>query len=224
MITKLIRGDKLRRTRLHDEKGNCIAWRDAFLHGPLAGVTGVLRLTIGYRPTVPWISYTVIRLLRDFLSKESRVLEFGSGMSTVWYALRAQEVCSVEDYLPWYKKVDDMLITQGLNNVTYKFAETASDYYAFMANDRSAFNLIMIDGSHRSKCVENALTLLRPGGILYLDNSDKDSSPGGGDMRCAEQRALEFAKYRDAQVSYFTDFAPTQFFVQQGMMIRLPKE
>jgi hypothetical protein len=59
-------------------------------------------------------------------------------------------------------------------------------------------------------------------GIIYLDNSDKDSnlSYAKDNTREAERKLIEFAKSRGAELTYFSDFAPTAFFVQQGLMAR----
>jgi len=223
IITKVIRADKSRRSRLHDEKGNFIGWKRALLHAPPAILTGILRITIDYRPELPWISYAAIKLLKGFLSKESRILEFGSGMSTIWYATHAKEVCSIENNEYWFEQVNAILRKRQLNNVVYEFTTDEQEYCSFQSDTAIGFDLIIIDGCYRSRCVVNAVKLLRPGGILYLDNSDRDSIEGGGDMRYAEQYALHFAREKNGSVSYFVDFAPTQFFVQQGMMVKLPK-
>jgi len=221
MLKKIISGDDLRPSRLHDEKGNFIGMNRFLSHAPSAILTGLLRLSIDYRPATPWISYSVIRALEKHLTRSSRVLEFDSGMSTIWYAKHAGEVFSVEDYKPWFDKVSKLLEDRKIANITYKIAKDENEYSRFMADDATGFDLIMVDGSHRSACIANATKLLRPCGILYLDNSDKDSTPRGGDMRLAEKYALQFAKERNAEVTYFTDFAPTQFFVQQGLMVKL---
>jgi hypothetical protein len=143
-------------------------------------------------------------------------------MSTVWYARHAGEVCSVEDYKPWYDKIQKILINEKLQNVNYQFRDHTISYSQCFLDDSSGFDLIMVDGSYRSACIVHAVKLLKPGGILYLDNSDKDSTSTGGDMRLAENSAVKFAKEKNAQLFYFTDFAPTQLFVQQGLMVRLP--
>ncbi len=224
MLTKLVYGnEKIRKSRFHDEKGNFIGWGKLLTHTPLAVSTGLLRISAGYRPEMPWIAYDAINVLGKLLSKKSRVLEFGSGMSTVWYAKVAGEVYSVEDNHAWYEKVDATLKERQLNNIHYDFAQTPTDYANFMADDTAGFDLIMVDGSYRSACIASAAKLLRPGGILYLDNSDKHSSSAGGDTRLAEARALALAQEKLADITYFTDFAPTQFFVQQGLMVRIPK-
>ena len=222
MLTKLLTGGAARKTRLHDEKGNCISPGRLALHGPQAIATSMLRLAFGYRPAVPWISYTAISILKSHLNESSRVLEFGSGMSTIWYAQHAGQVCSVEDYKPWFDKVERLIKSRNLKNIDYRFASSMDSYSRFKADDNDGFDLIMVDGNHRSACIANSAKLLKPGGILYLDNSDKDSDPGGGDMRVAEAFALNFARERNAHIEYFTDFAPTQLFVQQGLLIRLP--
>lgn len=222
MFTKIVAGNELRKTRLHDEKGNFVGWYRLFLHGPLALFTGLLRLLFGYRVEQPWIAYDSIEVLRKHLNKQSRVLEYGSGMSTLWYAKHAGFVCSVEDCKPWFDVVDNKIRGGALGNISYQFARNDEEYSSCFLNDEQGFDLIMIDGSCRSACVHNSTKLLRAGGILYLDNSDKDSTERGGDMRHAEQFALEFAKERNGIATYVTDFAPTQLFVQQGLMIRLP--
>jgi SAM-dependent methyltransferase len=222
LVTKLISGDHLRKSRVHDEKGNFAGWSNIYCHFPPAAMTGLARVLLGYRPVLPWIAYTSIARLRSFLTRRSRVLEYGSGMSTVWYARHAGAVYSVEDDRPWFEKVRQIIQSERLVNVTYCFAQTEEEYASFMAGDAEGFDLIMVDGSCRSKCVAHAGNLLRPGGILYLDNSDKDSAPEGGDMRQAEAIARQIARDKGAQIIEVTDFAPTQFFVQQGMCVKLP--
>lgn len=221
MLKRIISGES-RKTRLHDEKGNLIEMSKFLAHAPLALSSGLLRLSIDHRPEIPWIAYDGIKALDNHLTKESRVLEYGSGMSTVWYAKHAKQVYSVEDYKPWYEKVTEILERSSISNCHYHLAEKSSDYAKFMSDDSEGFDLIMVDGSVRSQCIENATNLLRRGGVLYLDNSDKHSGPEGGDTRIAEDHLLKFAHKKNAKITYFTDFAPTQLFCQQGMMLKLP--
>ena len=222
LLTKLISGDKLSKSRLHDEKGNFATWENVLLHSVPAVLTGFLRLSLGYRPEEPWIAYSSIKFLKAFLCRDSRVLEFGSGMSTIWYAKNAGEVFSVENYKPWYEKITKIIERKNIKNINYIFTEDESEYSSFMSNDAKGFDLIMVDGDFRSKCILSASKLLKPGGILYLDNSDKDSAPSGGDMRLAESSLRDFATSRNAEITEITDFAPTQFFVQQGLYAKLP--
>jgi len=221
MLRKMIAGDDDRISRLHDEKGNRVKFGRILRNAPQAVCTGLGRKLLDYRPQLPWISYDAIRFFEGYLSSEKTVLEFGSGMSTIWYARHAKHVYSVEDYAPWHLKVKEMLINAGVSNVTYEL-KTGEDYTNFMLDAGVRMDMVMIDGSVRSACAETAIFQVKDNGIIYLDNSDKHSSPSGGDTRDAENILLDFAKQRGATVTYFTDFCPCEFFVQQGMLIQLP--
>jgi predicted O-methyltransferase YrrM len=223
MLNKLIRGNRTTGHRLCDQKGNLVTVRRALLNGAYCVGTGVLRLLTGKLPAKPWISCDAIRVLRRHLNTRSRVLEFGSGMSTAWYSAHAGEVFSVENNAAWYERIKVLLAANGRTNANYAFAADEESYVNFMADDAKGFDLIMIDGDWRSQCVANALDKLRPGGILYIDNSDRSGDDANAqDMRRAEEAALEFARRHNAEVTYYTDFAPAQLFVQQGMAVRLP--
>lgn len=219
LIDKILRADDCRKTRLHDEKGNLVPMRRLFINGTRSYMTGLGRLLFGIRPMMPWISYDAIIHLHLHLSASSRVLEFGSGMSTLWFARHAAQVYSVESNKQWHTKVSELLARKNIQNVSYKFAATKSKYVCPDTNGLEGFDLIMVDGDYRSDCIRNSLPLLKTGGILYLDNSDKDSKPHGGDLRLSEELALAYAKQTQSMVVYYTDFAPTQLTPNQGLMI-----
>lgn len=224
MIKKIIAAGPHRKSRLHDEKGNFVGFERLFLNCPKAIFSGILRILFDYRPGIPWISYSAIDELEVFLTKSSRVLEFGSGMSTIWYAKHAGEVYSVEDCKPWFEKVGNFIKKNNITNINLKFSSDLNSYSQFMENDPTGFDLIMVDGNYRSTCVNNAIKLVRPGGSFYLDNSDRGVTSNDTDTRRAEDIILQFAQEKNATVIYFTDFAPGTFFVQQGLMIKLPNQ
>lgn len=222
LLRRIIAAGPDRRTRLHDEKGNFIGLRRLVQSGPRAISSGLLRLAFGYRPATPWISYAAIDLLESYLHPNSRVLEFGSGMSTVWLGKRAGEVHSIEDSVSWHARVAQLVAKAQLRNVHLYFAEQIEAYSRIAPADSSGYDLILVDGNYRHRCTLDALPLLRAGGVFYLDNSDRGVNSRDNDTRMAEAAALDFARERGADVRWFTDFAPTQFFVQQGLMIKLP--
>ena len=222
IFIRVISGGPERRSRLHDEKGNFVGWRRLILNGSRAIGSGMLRIVFGVRSEKPWISYSAIKELDQFLDADSRVLEFGSGMSTIWYAKRCKEVYSVDDFRAWYEKVERLIRSKGLSNVKFSFSDDRVEYSRHGSNAGGLFDLVVVDGSYRSDCILTAFELVGPGGIVYLDNSDKDSGVDGGDMRQAELSARRLAVEVEAVISEFTDFAPTQLFVQQGLLIKLP--
>jgi predicted O-methyltransferase YrrM len=222
LLAKLIRGDDCRKTRFHDEKGNRASLRRLAVNAPRAYVTGFNRLWRGVRPVLPWISYDAIRILRAHLTPASRVLEFGSGMSTIWFGQHAGFVQSVENCQEWHERVSSLLEEYQVRNVDYRLAVSKAAYTQVTSRVDQGFDLIMVDGDYRSDCIRSSAGWLRSGGILYLDNSDKDCGGEGGDLRMAEQLARAFARRHGATLDFLTDFAPTQFTPNQGLLIRLP--
>jgi len=216
---KLIAGAQHRKTRLHDEHGRLVSLSRALRNGPRAVATGLGRVVFGFRPELPWISYDAQAVLSRFLTRDSQVLEFGSGMSTLWYGRKAGRVVSVEDHQEWYDIVAPRL--QAMGNVDYRFASSPEAYPAMGGDD--LYDLSMIDGSWRHRCAEFAVTHLKPGGVIYLDNCDKGvDAQRTGDVPQAVRTLMEFAEREGLPTREFTDFAPTQLFVQRGLMIGPP--
>lgn len=222
VYSKIVKGHEQRKSRFHDAKGNFMGWSRLAKHFPLAIGTGILRYVFGHRPSLPWISYEGISILKSYLNNQSCVFEYGSGMSTAWYAQHAGSVVSVEDQQSWYKKVSSQLEDLHLSNVKYLFAESPKSYSNSIEKEGCKFDLVIVDGSHRDTCMEKALEYVKPGGIIYLDNSDAYVYFGNEHVLEAEKKALEYAKENDAEVKYITDFSPGEFFVHEALMIFLP--
>lgn len=104
------------------------------------------------------------------------MLEWGSGMSTLWFAQRVQNLTSIEDYQPWYDKVK--LTLDKVQNVDYQL-KTGNDYFTLDNYLDRTFDFILIDGSERGNCAKTAITKIKRGGYIYLDNSDKHSTSEG---------------------------------------------
>lgn len=108
ILNKIVTGGKAHKSRFHDEKGNLLDL-GGFVYLPHCLATTALRLMIGYRPVLPWLSYRAINFLDALLQPEWKMLEWGSGMSTLWFAQRVGNLTSIEDYEPWYEKVKPTL-------------------------------------------------------------------------------------------------------------------
>lgn len=83
-------------SRFHDEKGNFVDL-PGLLNAVPAFTSAAAKRLFGYRPRVPVISYRARRLIANLLTPESRMVEFGSGNSTPWFAARSGRVLSIED-------------------------------------------------------------------------------------------------------------------------------
>lgn len=123
---------------------------------------------------LPWYTYPAIDMLsvRDFSGR--RVLEFGGGQSTLWWARRAEHVFTIEEDEAWH----DALRARCPPNVTLHHvpADTAGRTIAPVEAllDRTAerFDVIVVDGHLRRELAVLAFDYLAPGGAILLDNAE----------------------------------------------------
>ncbi len=65
---------------------------------------------------IPWYTYPASEYLKQLDFSDKRVLEYGSGYSTIFWSRRAKHVVSIEDSPGWYEKIKPLLP----GNVTYR--------------------------------------------------------------------------------------------------------
>lgn len=131
-------------------------------------------------PDAPWLTKHAISLLDDWLKPTDIGLEWGSGRSTVWFAKRVARIVSIEHDEDWYSKVKRWLDGQALDNVEYHLVPAADElvgatdhpYVTRPCVGNPSFDFILVDGVMRDHCVTKALTLLKPGGLLVIDNAN----------------------------------------------------
>ncbi len=122
-------------------------------------------------PDVPWLVRGMVDILGNWLKPTDRGIEWGSGRSTIWFAERVGSLVSVEHSPDWYKRVCEKLEQKGLQNVEYYLCEDEADYckVAEMFPSES-FDFCLVDGVARDECALATLSLLKPGGIIVVDN------------------------------------------------------
>ena len=217
-IVNIITGEN-RISRFHDEKGNFVD-PAGLLNAIPAFASAAAKRLFGYRPRVPMISYRARREINRLLTTESHMVEFGSGNSTPWFAARAGSVLSIEDLPQWHDHVQQILTDLAIGNVRHELRSEKT--YADLSHiEDGTLDFAMVDGTDREGCIVSVVPKLKPGGILYLDNSDKDINRPNGDLRRAEAALHKAITARGGSISYFSDFSPTNFFVEQGMLARL---
>ena len=94
--------------RFHDNKGNRVDGA-GLKYAPRALFGAAMRVLFGYRPPLPWLSFRAIRELDALIQSSWRLLEFGSGMSTLWLARRGGFLHSIESDRNWYQQVSRRL-------------------------------------------------------------------------------------------------------------------
>ena len=206
-------------SRFHDEKGNFVD-STCLVNALPAFATALLKRLFGYRPKVPMISFRARRVIATMLGPQSKMIEFGSGNSTPWFAAHAGMIVSIEDDSNWYDHVQKLLTELDIKNVKHKL-RTKINYSDLSEIDNATLDFALVDGTDREGCIRSVVPKLKPGAFLYLDNSDKDMTFPNGDLRRAEKALLEAIEIRGGTVQYFSDFSPTNFFVEQGMLAQL---
>lgn len=208
----LIRGHTSQKTRFHDQRGNAIAI-SSLRYLPVASFDWVLRVGLDRRRAVPWLSYRAVRDINRALTKDSRVLEFGAGMSTIWFAQRAATVVSIESDPEWHRKLRSLLDARGRTNVDLRLRPEDCARYTDVADlPDASFDFALIDGACRAHCVEPVLAKVRAGGLIYIDNTDNWGQ---------EAESVLLASGRSKGTHHYTDFGPGLAFAFQGLLVRL---
>ncbi|HEY3946094.1 MAG TPA: hypothetical protein VGL78_12780 [Solirubrobacteraceae bacterium] len=118
---------------------------------------------------LPWYTYAAIAFLEERLPRDTRVFEYGSGFSTLWYARRVASVTSVESSPEWAER---MAAQAGGSQIV-----TRTDIDAYrneILAYEEPFDLVAIDGLDRPGCARLALERLSPSGVFVWDNSDRE--------------------------------------------------
>ncbi len=214
-VRKLAGRGPLHKSRFHDEKANLVTGMESLN----LLKSGLMRVSQKWtdRPYVPWIPFHFIRVFEKLLTPNSRILEFGSGRSTIWYAKHAAEVTAVEDNVDWHSSMLKRFAQLGITNVNYRHA-TGSAYSRPASGGR--FDLVVIDGSQRAECMDFARTVVRPGGYIYLDNSDKGMGNSENDVRRAEASMSLAAREWGAEIEFYTGYCPGNLHPHQGALVR----
>jgi hypothetical protein len=222
ILEKLVRPSSEVKSRLHDRFGYRVHPLSVVKNLPRAFVSWMALETVGVLPRRPWISYDAVRVLEKKLrDRTCSVLEFGSGASTAWFARRAITLHSVENNAHWYDIVTRQLQCAQYNTakIEYELRAERENFTNFRRTASTKYDIILIDGPWRHECAMSHAELLAEDGILYLDNSDADTScDEPGEIRLAIEFLHKFALSRGLKKHSFTDFAPCALHATQGLM------
>lgn len=119
------------------------------------------------RQPLPWYTYPCIRFLDQIDFSACRVLEFGSGNSSRYWAQRASSVTSVEADSAWHQTVQEMQIP----NHDLRLAETFGQY-TLQGVSLGDFDVYIVDGAYRFDCAKRVIESASPGALAIVDNSD----------------------------------------------------
>lgn len=152
---------------------------------------------------IPWMVFGCVDFLDDWLKPEMLVFEYGSGGSTLFFASRVKNVLSIDHNPQWFKIIKETIEQKNIKNIEYNLMEPIIDsdfdkknylnpnHFLSAGEEFSGknfstyvkaidkfnddfFDLVVIDGRARQSCISQAKTKVRKGGILLLDNADRE--------------------------------------------------
>lgn len=137
-------------------------------------------------PDAPWLVAQAVEFLSKWLRPTDVGFEWGSGRSTIWFAKRVRRLISVEHDKQW---VDIVLRQLGqLQNVELCYRQLEpNDGWDYIGPIQEicpdeSLDFCLVDGRLRERCAVEAVSKVKPGGLLILDNVDRylpsdDSTP-----------------------------------------------
>lgn len=126
---------------------------------------------------IPWLTEEAISFLNVFLTNKPniKILEFGSGGSTIWLSKKTKFLTSIEHNKDWYDLIKNFISTNiECNPVDYRLLEKP---YYHVCNEfpDEYFDFILVDGHNRVLCIKNSIRILKKNGIIMLDNAERRS-------------------------------------------------
>ncbi len=155
------------------------------------------------KPESPWLPQQAVYYLESYLTDTMVGFEWGSGKSTIFFARKTNSLISIEHDGQWHDKIKAKIDKNNLSiKVDYKLIEPIDRekiknisldswrgyqklgrppkaqffpyFQEILKHADNSFDFILVDGRARVACVMNAVNKLKKGGILILDNSDRE--------------------------------------------------
>src|SRR5690606_5561923 len=71
---------------------------------------------------VPWMNYPMIAFLRERMNNNLKIIEYGSGASTMFFAKEGASVVSIEYNEEWFVKIQRSIQEEKLDNVKLHYS------------------------------------------------------------------------------------------------------
>jgi hypothetical protein len=165
---------------------------------------------------VPYIPYCATALLRERLSPDLSVLEFGAGHSTLFFMKRVGHLTALEHHADWVKTLRSR-VTGNVELIAVP-ADPPDAYGAPALESAKTYDVIVVDGRHRTVCFDMALQRITARGVVLLDDSDRPAYAGIFERaRAAGFRALTLEGHKPASLNLHR----STFFYRDGNCLNL---
>lgn len=122
----------------------------------------------------PWLTFGAIIAIEHIVNKEMKVLELGSGGSTLFWARTCKSVKSYETDSKWYRIIRQKTEKQKLGNVEIVLCHRRLMRIELRSEPDNYYDIVLIDTDpKRSKRLDlayMAIPKLKSGGWLIIDN------------------------------------------------------
>lgn len=211
VLVKLWRADGQRKTRFHDHKNetDIVAIATEF---PLSLWERFICRAPSWNAPRPWIPRRASEALQSLTSRDSEIVEFGAGFSTLWWSSRVRSVTSYECDEGWTAKVSAYLTKSSASNVAIHPLNRAVESAPHAISSAA---LTVIDGPERYATCQLVLKHAPSESFVYLDNSDRSAI----DPEYAHAQSALLA--RSSWHNAYKGFPPFTLFLCEGMLFKL---
>ena len=173
MLRRLVSGSTTKKTRFHTARGERLPVREF----PGMATAFIRRLSRQFQEG-PWIAPRAVTFIERRLDDDSVVLELGAGRSTPWFAKRAGRVVSFESDDVWAERVYLQTACVRPRVEVRRIPAPSFDNAALSAFSEQSVDVLFVDQleinpGDRVESIRRLWSLVRPGGIIVLDDSDR---------------------------------------------------
>tara|TARA_B100000900_G_C20487850_1_gene678268 strand:+ start:280 stop:1092 length:813 start_codon:yes stop_codon:yes gene_type:complete len=148
---------------------------------------------------LPWMYVKAIHYMEFFLKKrkDTVVIEYGGGTSTLWFSKFADTVVTIESDVKWAEELQKIIKLKDINNVKLNcipptkimdnddmnFLSYFKSYEGLSFKNYCTFDpleknqkadIILIDGECRVQCLKKSINFIKKNGIIVFDNSSRE--------------------------------------------------
>jgi predicted O-methyltransferase YrrM len=124
---------------------------------------------------MPWLPFRLVDELDARLRPGMKVFEFGGGGSTLWFLDHGLEVVTAEHDEGWARVLQESVSSPRWTLLIRPLDDDAAAYVgAIDGYCDDHFDLVVVDGRERARCIAASLTKIRPGGMLVVDDIDRE--------------------------------------------------
>jgi hypothetical protein len=122
---------------------------------------------------LPWLPFRLIDELEVVVRPGSRVFEYGGGGSTLWFLDQGAVVVTVEHDRGWVGDLERSIASSNWTLLARSITDGYADYVgAISSYPDNSFDVVLVDGRARGRCVKRSLRKIASGGLLVVDDID----------------------------------------------------